>query len=428
MPKIIGGTAASNMLIPDWNQTNPKRADYIKNKPNIYVPPLDIDPVFENNSWETIAEVARYGDPSKYWKVGDYKMVSFGATDDLVLLNSMKGLEEMYGGPCVAGNINGQVLVISDVNRFVEDVVGVSGSYTIKSGEGGSRANPYTIVANASGSVVWEGDYDNLSIDITDDISEPDEWTVEIGREEAKCFLQIIGFNHDKVANPYEYGKQRAGMTLQFGVSRHITGDLIPTLYSPILEGVMASDGIHYKSPCRTVYDGDSGEYVDRRTNWKDCAFRTSLNTILVGSSLEDLVVPVQKYTSQYYKSSNHYSASMLTEDRVFLPSEYEVFGEVVNAPCKEGEQYEFYKDGYSKFIWSEELLTGTVTNGRLWLRSAKGADVNESTPDSVSACSVYMSVTSRPDDAGDGAKVNYQPAAAASNSSAAYIAPCICL
>ena len=35
MAKIIGGTATSSMPIPDWNQTNPNRADYIKNKPDI---------------------------------------------------------------------------------------------------------------------------------------------------------------------------------------------------------------------------------------------------------------------------------------------------------------------------------------------------------------------------------------------------------
>ncbi len=35
MAKIVGGTAASSMLVPDWNQTNPNRADYIKNKPDV---------------------------------------------------------------------------------------------------------------------------------------------------------------------------------------------------------------------------------------------------------------------------------------------------------------------------------------------------------------------------------------------------------
>lgn len=35
MAKIVGGVAATNMPVPDWNQTNPLRADYIKNKPNV---------------------------------------------------------------------------------------------------------------------------------------------------------------------------------------------------------------------------------------------------------------------------------------------------------------------------------------------------------------------------------------------------------
>ena len=35
MAKIMGGTTATPMRVPDWEQTNPLRADYIKNKPNM---------------------------------------------------------------------------------------------------------------------------------------------------------------------------------------------------------------------------------------------------------------------------------------------------------------------------------------------------------------------------------------------------------
>ena len=35
MAKIIGNTTATPMAIPDWNQTDEKKADYIKNKPNV---------------------------------------------------------------------------------------------------------------------------------------------------------------------------------------------------------------------------------------------------------------------------------------------------------------------------------------------------------------------------------------------------------
>lgn len=35
MNEIYGGAAVTPMLVPDWNQTNPNRADYIKNKPDV---------------------------------------------------------------------------------------------------------------------------------------------------------------------------------------------------------------------------------------------------------------------------------------------------------------------------------------------------------------------------------------------------------
>lgn len=35
MAKIMGGVTATNMPVPDWEQTNPLKADYIKNKPDI---------------------------------------------------------------------------------------------------------------------------------------------------------------------------------------------------------------------------------------------------------------------------------------------------------------------------------------------------------------------------------------------------------
>lgn len=35
MAKIIGSTTTTPMRISDWNQTNPLRADYIKNKPDL---------------------------------------------------------------------------------------------------------------------------------------------------------------------------------------------------------------------------------------------------------------------------------------------------------------------------------------------------------------------------------------------------------
>ena len=33
---IMGNTTVTPMAVPDWNQTDPRKADYIKNKPDIY--------------------------------------------------------------------------------------------------------------------------------------------------------------------------------------------------------------------------------------------------------------------------------------------------------------------------------------------------------------------------------------------------------
>ena len=58
--KIGDGTTPWNDLVPPYENEQDK--------------PI-IDPIFANNSWETIAWVAKNDDPSKYWKVGDYKML-----------------------------------------------------------------------------------------------------------------------------------------------------------------------------------------------------------------------------------------------------------------------------------------------------------------------------------------------------------------
>ena len=48
MPKIIGNTTTTPMAIPDWNQTDETKADYIKNKPKILTEDEVIDLISEN--------------------------------------------------------------------------------------------------------------------------------------------------------------------------------------------------------------------------------------------------------------------------------------------------------------------------------------------------------------------------------------------
>ena len=48
MPKIIGNTTTTPMAIPDWNQTDENKADYIKNKPTVLTEDDVIDLISEN--------------------------------------------------------------------------------------------------------------------------------------------------------------------------------------------------------------------------------------------------------------------------------------------------------------------------------------------------------------------------------------------
>lgn len=109
----------------------------------------------------------------------------------------------------------------------------------------------------------------------------------------------------------------------------------------------------------------------------------------------------------------------MDTADKVFLPSEWECYGEVLYAPAREGDQYELYKEGYSKFMWSSELLSGAVTAGRLHFRSAVGSKVGTDL-DSRYNCGVYITVKNL-----DPVSVSHAYSYA---SGGGFIAPCICL
>jgi hypothetical protein len=48
MAKIIGNTTTTPMAVPDWNQTDETKADYIKNKPTVLTEDDVIDLISEN--------------------------------------------------------------------------------------------------------------------------------------------------------------------------------------------------------------------------------------------------------------------------------------------------------------------------------------------------------------------------------------------
>ena len=57
MPKIIGNTTVTPYPRPDWNQTNPDKVDYIKNKPTILTEEDVVELIEENGGNTTIDQV-----------------------------------------------------------------------------------------------------------------------------------------------------------------------------------------------------------------------------------------------------------------------------------------------------------------------------------------------------------------------------------
>ena len=414
--KTVGGEELpvdlKGVATPDG--TDPTQAvnvQYLKGRSD------EVDPVFANNSWELIKWICRHDDPSKYWKVGDYKPLCFGKK--LVATNLTPNTEGWYEGDYVCAKNYETILAFFDWDKFVDVIDRKVGTYTIKAPQ--VNFAPPFYVYDEEGTKIWEGNsLSDLGASIADITASPDEWTVIVGDEKLEYPLQIIGFNHDKVTNPYEYGKQRAGMTLQLGCSRSNKhyGDTRATLFEGVIDGIMSSNGKYYKSPNKVLTD-----YSEGATNWANGGFRIALQSMFDNTEIAAHIVEVQKYTSQYFSESNYWCAPMLTADKVFLPSEWEMFGVIVHSPAQEGDQYEYYKDGYSKFMWHKDLLNGVITKANLWLRSAQGASVNVNLTDNTTTCAVYLNVKSY-----DPLSVNYTPSAAASETRAGLIAPCICI
>ena len=122
---------------------------------------------------------------------------------------------------------------------------------------------------------------------------------------------QIIGFDHDTKTSG---GK--AGITFQF------------------------------VKCVKTKYEmNDSGTNVG---GWKSCNMRTSTMPALLTklpSELQNVIKDVNKLTS----AGNSSATINTTSDKLFLLSEVELFGSVINSVSGEGTQYAYYKAGNSK-------------------------------------------------------------------------------
>ena len=145
----------------------------------------------------------------------------------------------------------------------------------------------------------------------------------------------IIGFDHDDVAEPAVYGREKAGITFQI-------------------------KEIDFTSR----YNENDKETSGWLEVWKNSFLRTNTLQSHFANVEEDLrneVVAVNKICS-CGRSSND---TELVADEVFVLSEQEVFGTKTHSKIEEGSQYEYYSAGKSKAKSNED---GSVKEW--WTRS----------------------------------------------------------
>ena len=150
--------------------------------------------------------------------------------------------------------------------------------------------------------------------------------------------LHIIGFDHDDVNDPFTYGREKAGITLE-----HV---FVPNL----------SNAMYTLNVKVSWYSTDNDQHCLVRRN--------SLPSYLANSVPEELrnvIVPVIKdfyYTSQ--------GANSTIVDNLFVLSANEIFGTYTSGRGSEGTQYAYYAAGNEKI--KRLATTGAAVNW--WTRS----------------------------------------------------------
>lgn len=165
---------------------------------------------------------------------------------------------------------------------------------------------------------------------------------------------RIIGFDHDDVVNQATYRRAKAGIT--FDLERCLI-----TNY-----------------PMKTVKTNSGGW---GNTDMKKTTLPNILSTF--ESDLQSAIVEVKKpYLSGYYLSS-----VTISNDKLFLLSENELFGSNPHVNAAEGNQYAYYAAGKSKYKYNQ--------TGYWWLRSIpKTSDIYFCGIDNSGQVNVYLSPT----------------------------------
>lgn len=370
----------------------------------------EVDPVFANNSWELIKWVCQHDDPAKYWKVGDYKFIDYPKVTRPGYISDSTSSKELFfqsrNGTRPSVNSLGTVTLKypHKLANLIENAAitegnknnGVYRIYTYFWKEdivkpclcffSADSTYPTDIIHEAStfeqlledmGAVITktadgetyltEENLANYGVHINEGFHYANGKVYP-----AKQYpIMILGFNHDNISNPYEYGKSKAGMTLCLGITRAVTENspphnwdtaVLPNLYE---SGTSQFDAANGDNTLMSPY------WLGDGTNWEDTQFRTELQNLLDGTELEDKIVPVEKTTATgMWQEGNNYFPKVFTDDKISLLSEYEIIGTSKFSNAQEGDQYEFFKRGNSRFYWNTALVNNEVQRLYLWLRS----------------------------------------------------------
>jgi hypothetical protein len=375
--------------------------------------PGEIKPKFADNTWEVIKWVSQYDDPSKYWKVGDYKMLDYpevtrpGSISNPTYQSYIYFLKNSSSDPRPTSSSLGYFKLEnpSKVSRMIYNTYGNqytgSGYYYRVFAEWSHPNEPadetktkvfylgITTSASTSSNIIRVTENMNLeelseelgivlvknttnwSTYATDyninkyGLHGNSGWNYNAGKvyPATKYPIMILGFNHDNVSDVGSYGKQKAGMTLSLGISRGANipdgkrppynwteeeGNILPNLYeSGVSHFESAIDDDTLMSPyCK----GDG-------TNWMNSEFRATLQHLLDGTELEDKLVAVDKCTGEgKYRSDINYFSNEISSDKITLPSEFEIHGMVKYSCAQEGDWYDFFKRGNSRFFWDSRM------------------------------------------------------------------------
>lgn len=138
-------------------------------------------------------------------------------------------------------------------------------------------------------------------------------------------YQQIIGFNHDDVTDLAAYGRDKAGVTFQFGIPGMGNAGVFATAYP--------MDGSNLKSG-----------------GWKSSALRRTTMPLMesyLPTDLRDIIVAVNKPGNDG-SSDGGVAHVQITSDFLWPLSEIEILGARKYSGQGEGAQYEFYADGGS--------------------------------------------------------------------------------